>query len=896
MTRPLSEAFAAPDVWHAPAAYWFWHHLPDPEQIRRQVGQMHAAGIRSFQIQARIAYPLAGYLDEDYLAACRTAVEAAAELDMIVGVYDEYNFQSGHAGGRVTAGGHDELRERQLFWSRGTVVDGRAELRIDGISSSSEVMGHPGMRWHYEGARMRWGAWEAVLAVLGTGAAAREVPARVLESREDGCVLSVELDPAEAAAAEGEPVTVFAASRSTSSRLIDYLEPRAVERFVEVGYAPMVAALGEHVGRTVRYFFFDQPHPNFYRWAQHEGDLRSAMPYHDDLLESWRAAWGARLARVLLALLDGDDAEALAIRARFYGDYGRLAIERYFAPIHAWLGAHGLLHTGHEVLAHVGRWELGGGFDSWDLRVNFGLDYFGIDAHRDLTAVDAQDANPQVSAKIGDSVARAHGRSGTIVEQYFGTSAHAPGVYAGHWGLTLAELRLQSIRHHLFGMRQLLFHGFYQTDGFENDFREYDNPRFDFPPANNFEPWFLDHHADFALESARLSEFLDAFVPELDTAVLYPLRTARSRGQNGAHAAIAGAWFEALSDRAGSWLLIDEAQLREARVGEGVLGVDGARFRRLVLPGVEVLQDPRSLEVIAAAARAGVAILASGATPWLFESGDAGAAESWARLEAAGLVSRVEPGPLEDPGSPVRVIAPPGVRSRLGSRGTGSGRSWGLALVNEGSEPAEVVLECAEGIPPGTRAWRAASGDAVPAARTLRLEPHELALLELGVPEPGLPEPAGPAPASVPPRREVLAEGWTLVVPADAHSHAGERRPVDVGAGWEGQGLEDFGGVAVYERTVSVPPGGAVLEVPALAGSLIVRVDGRELGRRGWPPYRVRIPAGLGGGEHLVQLEVAGHAANRYYAGSPWRTSAEPDGILEPPVLIHPAHDTIEEE
>ena len=70
-----------------------------------------------------------------------------------------------------------------------------------------------------------------------------------------------------------------------------------------------------------------------------------------------------------------------------------------------------------------------------------------------------------------------------IVEQYFARSNTGSGEYAGHWGLTLEELRSQAFRHHLLGMRQFLFHGFYQTHGHDNDPRKFLNPRFDFPPG-----------------------------------------------------------------------------------------------------------------------------------------------------------------------------------------------------------------------------------------------------------------------------------------------------------------------------------------------------------------------------------------------------------------------------
>jgi hypothetical protein len=194
----------------------------------------------------------------------------------------------------------------------------------------------------------------------------------------------------------------------------------------------------------------------------------------------------------------------------------------------------------------VGTWALGGAFADWDLRVNFGLDYFAVDAHRDRTAVDAESGGAQLSAKLGDSVARWNGRSGTILEQYYGAP---PGQvpFSGHWGLTPAELRRSTIRNHLLGMRQLVFHGFYQTDGADRPAQVLANPRFDFPPGINYEPWFDRYHRAFAHETGRLSAFLDAARPACPVAVLYPLATLLADGLESEAGRHTGQWCERLS-------------------------------------------------------------------------------------------------------------------------------------------------------------------------------------------------------------------------------------------------------------------------------------------------------------------------------------------------------------
>lgn len=148
-----------------PCCYWFWHSVPDKAQIEEQVGRIARAGFGSFQIQARRSFPLRDYLSERYFAACRLAVQAAKRHGLIVGIYDEYNWQSGSAGGRVVLGG-DRFRERHLFWAVGTAPAGnrRLELRIDGIESPIEHLGEPGMSWHYDDGEVRWSGWELVIA------------------------------------------------------------------------------------------------------------------------------------------------------------------------------------------------------------------------------------------------------------------------------------------------------------------------------------------------------------------------------------------------------------------------------------------------------------------------------------------------------------------------------------------------------------------------------------------------------------------------------------------------------------------------------------------------------------------------------------------------------------
>src|SRR6185437_9791994 len=119
---------------HAPAVYWFWSRIPTRAEAVAQVREMAGAGIARVMIQARLSFPLEEYLSGEYLRVYRDAVEAAGEAGLDVGIYDEYNWMSGHGGGRTVEGaGH--LRERHLFWSTAATGATPARATVSSIRS-----------------------------------------------------------------------------------------------------------------------------------------------------------------------------------------------------------------------------------------------------------------------------------------------------------------------------------------------------------------------------------------------------------------------------------------------------------------------------------------------------------------------------------------------------------------------------------------------------------------------------------------------------------------------------------------------------------------------------------------------------------------------------------------
>jgi hypothetical protein len=907
----MQDLFERPDPEHSPAAYWFWHRLPTTEEIHAQIAQMEEGGIRSFQIQARLAYPIEQYLDMDFLAKCREAVVAAATRSMEVGIYDEYNWQSGQAGGR-TVHGADHLRERHIFWSRVEAGAGeRASISITGITSSAASLGEAGMVWQYDDARMSWADWEVVAAVAYPidGATSRQEvieltdSARIGHSDEAECTIEVDLPDGIG------PVSViaFVGARCATSRVPNYLLRDTAERFLEVGYSPFFKSFGEYFGTTVKYFFFDQPHATFYDWDQREGNLQCSIPYSGALGSHIESTTGFRFAEALLSLVDGFGPDTVSARLNFYQSYSRLVIENYFGPLSHWAGEHNIELSGHEVLGHVGSWHLNKAFSSWDLRVNFGLDYFGVDSYRGITGVDAQDCVPQLSTKLGDSVARSNGRSGCIVEQYIAKGkSEGDGEWAGLWGLSLEELRGQALRLEIQGARQFLYHGFYQTDGYDNDVTRFTNPRFDFPPGINFEPWWPYHRA-FADEAARLSVFLDEASPVCEVALLYPLRTAWLEGSTHSYGDHVEFWASWLASEGFGYHLIDERDLRRATFQEGELCLDSRRYRCLVLPSVSSLEDVTSIEQLGDLVDAGVMLIASGDSPVHLQHGAPGDAQrAWdERVASAATIFTSLPTPSAAKAVLGSVLAErPYVSSYSGAslwQWVGQVDSeWRIVLFNDTIETQSVTIELSmddmvlqhwDATDGSVGPWHSASSSNA-TSLTLRLEAMELCCLRArahvaseivapgGYPRSRSRESSESSETSL----VNFVDGWRLELP----DGSGVRVPISVSQGWEKQGFPAVSGVGRYVNSFEVGPESAdlLLDLPVVNCAVEVFVNSTSVGRRGWSPYRFLVSSQLlHGGKNEIELVVSSAAGNHYYANTPYQDVPESSGLAANPLL-----------
>lgn len=97
-----------------PLSFWSFNEDMKDEEIIRQIHEIKEQGFGGFFMHARAGMTLE-YLGEDWMHACRVAVEEAKNLGLYAWLYDENGWPSGFAGGLVPALGKEYTAKHLYF-------------------------------------------------------------------------------------------------------------------------------------------------------------------------------------------------------------------------------------------------------------------------------------------------------------------------------------------------------------------------------------------------------------------------------------------------------------------------------------------------------------------------------------------------------------------------------------------------------------------------------------------------------------------------------------------------------------------------------------------------------------------------------------------------------------
>ena len=239
MFKELAEQFSNPSCQYRGAPFWSWNDRMEPEEVRRQVRDFHAAGIGGFFMHSRGGLETP-FLSEEWFKACDAAIDEARKLGMLAWAYDEDRWPSGAAGGIMT-GRFPETAGRVLEAVR---EDAYPTLRPAWWRSSGQgKKGWVRSRSRPQtGCRRRASTWSFTC-----------MPPRVTDWY------------------NGRPP-------------LDVLDKEAVRRFIEVAYKPYVDRYPTDLGKAMPGVFTDEP--NFFNFGQGQAEQGGiVMPWTPGLLK-----------------------------------------------------------------------------------------------------------------------------------------------------------------------------------------------------------------------------------------------------------------------------------------------------------------------------------------------------------------------------------------------------------------------------------------------------------------------------------------------------------------------------------------------------------------------------------------------------------------------------------
>ena len=462
------ERFRRPPREYGILPFWFLNGELDPDEMRRQIGEFRAKGMPGIVLHGRYGLETP-YIGETYLDRIRLAVEECRRVGLDTWVYDEMNWPSGTADGRV-------LRERPEL----------AERYVECISM--EIRGP----WfaYLTGADSRYLDFE------------RSTPLAAFAVSSEGTVvdLTPNLSFRDVIPWEVPPGTwrLLYLVEKRADYYIDALDPEATREFLRLGYEPYAARLDGNLGTAMLGFYTDEPAMHYYV----TGGDNPIVPWTKDLFRRFQERNGYALRPRLPDLfLDVDDTSA-RIRLDFYSTLTDLYSDAYYRQIHEWCRERGVLFTGHLL------------YEEWlrkMIRVEGNL--FKHYPHFDVVGVDhlypvigTRDAPAEhVAMKVASSAAHQLGSPRLLCESFGGIFMDA----------TMQRMKWVTDWEYVLGVNLLNPHGFHYT---------LEGPRKrDWPPSMFYQyPWW-EQYGGFSEYVSRLSSLLSGGRHVAKLAVVWPI-------------------------------------------------------------------------------------------------------------------------------------------------------------------------------------------------------------------------------------------------------------------------------------------------------------------------------------------------------------------------------------
>ena len=364
------ELFQNPGCEYRGTPFWAWNCRVTEEDTDRILEDLKSMGMGGSHLHSRTGMDIP-YLSDAFMKQIRYANQKAKELGMLTWLYDEDRFPSGAAGGLVTK--ERALRQKYLVFSPEPLEENRDRCLL----ARYEVILEQGCLKEYR--------------MLEEGTSERR-------RAENGRIWYLYREIA------GDNPWF------NNQAYVDTLNPKAIDRFLEITHEAYFRALGEEFGKSVPAIFTDEPQFSSKNTLGFAGEeTRMTLPWTDDFALTYREAYGtdffAGFPECVWELPNG---KASAARYRYHDHLCDRFVRAFADRIGAWCRAHGILLTGHLMQEPTLESQTGSVGEA--MRSYRSFDIPGIDM-----LYDSRELN---TAKQAQSAVRQYGREGMLSELY----------------------------------------------------------------------------------------------------------------------------------------------------------------------------------------------------------------------------------------------------------------------------------------------------------------------------------------------------------------------------------------------------------------------------------------------------------------------------------------------
>lgn len=312
------QEFREPPSHFRGAPFWSWNNKLNFEQLKNQIGYFKEMGMGGYHIHCRVGLDTE-YLGEEFLRYVAACAKEGRKQGLCTYLYDEDRWPSGAAGGLVTK--DEAFRSRYLHFVP-QEEDASSEKFSKKDSSEQGIQNK--------------GKLLAVFRIILENGFLKEYKRAAADEEGEG-IWRLYLKVA-------DPSPWF-----NNQTYIDTLNPKAIERFIEVTHESYYKILGNEFGKTVPSIFTDEPqfqHKETLDFAEEKKSL--IFPYTDAFEEFYRKRYGEsfeeHFPEVVWELPGG---RISAVRYQYHDGIAELFASSFADTLGNWCKEHGLMLTGH---------------------------------------------------------------------------------------------------------------------------------------------------------------------------------------------------------------------------------------------------------------------------------------------------------------------------------------------------------------------------------------------------------------------------------------------------------------------------------------------------------------------------------------------------------------------